>query len=169
MAWLTRLADPASPDDLDELVRLRRVMFESMGIDCTDRSWESVCRGRLAERLDGPDASTVAVVVDHPAAGRAGLVASGIYELQLGLAGPTNPAGRRAYISSVSVDPAFRRRGLARAVMGHLGAELTRRGIDRVELHATPDGRRLYEQLGFRDRPGGAEMQLVRAEGGPPG
>ena len=56
-------------------------------------------------------------------------------------------------IDEVSVDPAYRRRGLAQALLVHALTDLQRRGIRRIRLHtdaANPTGARsLYEKLGF--------------------
>ncbi len=64
-----------------------------------------------------------------------------------------------AYVDSLAVRPAFRRRGIARALLLHAFAELRRRGIPRVALHvdaANPTGAtRLYESVGMTALPRG--------------
>ena len=55
-----------------------------------------------------------------------------------------------AIVLSIWTDPEHRRRGLARRVMDALLAWCQANGVRRVCLHASPDGRALYEQLGFR-------------------
>ena len=57
--------------------------------------------------------------------------------------------GPEAIILSVYVEPSWRRRGVAEALMRTLLDALSARGIRRVVLHASKDGRRLYERLGF--------------------
>ena len=54
-----------------------------------------------------------------------------------------------AIVLSVYVEPEWRRRGVGEALMRALLEALSARGIRRVVLHATDDGRRLYERLGF--------------------
>lgn len=49
---------------------------------------------------------------------------------------------------------------MARAVLALLLDELGKRGVSRVELHATADGLDLYRTFGFGPRPGGIEMSL---------
>ncbi len=57
--------------------------------------------------------------------------------------------GPVAWIAMVLVDVAFRRRGVARALMEHGLKVLDRKGVRTVRLDATPLGQPLYEQLGF--------------------
>jgi ribosomal protein S18 acetylase RimI-like enzyme len=47
------------------------------------------------------------------------------------------------------VEPAWRRRGVADRLMRAVLDGLAVRGIRRVVLHASNEGRRLYERLGF--------------------
>lgn len=60
-------------------------------------------------------------------------------------------AGREGLILNVYVDPAHRRQGVARRLMETLIAWAPDAGIVRLVLHASGDGRRLYQSLGFAD------------------
>jgi ribosomal protein S18 acetylase RimI-like enzyme len=57
--------------------------------------------------------------------------------------------GPEAIVLNVYVEPAWRRRGIAEALMRAVLEALAARGIRRIVLHASDDGRRLYERLGF--------------------
>lgn len=57
--------------------------------------------------------------------------------------------GPEALIVNVYTDPAWRRRGLAALLMHHVLDYTRANGIQRVLLHASKDGRPLYESLGF--------------------
>src|SRR6476660_1034406 len=57
--------------------------------------------------------------------------------------------GPEAIVLNVYVEPAWRRRGVGEAVMHAVLDALAVRGSRRGVLHASPDGRRLYERLGF--------------------
>jgi GNAT superfamily N-acetyltransferase len=57
-------------------------------------------------------------------------------------------------------DVDVRRRGYARAVVEELLAETKRRGLLRLELHASDAGAPLYESLGFAFRTWHPEMSL---------
>jgi GNAT superfamily N-acetyltransferase len=58
--------------------------------------------------------------------------------------------GRQGLVVNVFTEPAWRRRGLARLLLEQIIAWSHQEGIESVVLHASDDGRRLYEQLGFR-------------------
>jgi GNAT superfamily N-acetyltransferase len=57
--------------------------------------------------------------------------------------------GPEAIILNVYTDPAWRRRGVARTLMERAIAWAREEGIARLVLHASDDGRALYEDLGF--------------------
>jgi ribosomal protein S18 acetylase RimI-like enzyme len=57
--------------------------------------------------------------------------------------------GPEAIVLNVYVEPNWRRRGVAEALMRTLLNALEARGVSRVVLHASNEGRRLYERLGF--------------------
>jgi ribosomal protein S18 acetylase RimI-like enzyme len=56
----------------------------------------------------------------------------------------------RGYIMNVWTHPDYRRRGLARRLMETALAEARRRNIKVTALHASDEGRELYEQLGYK-------------------
>jgi GNAT superfamily N-acetyltransferase len=56
---------------------------------------------------------------------------------------------RRGNILNVYTHPDFRRRGLARELMKAALAWCGENGVDTVILHASPEGRTLYESMGF--------------------
>jgi GNAT superfamily N-acetyltransferase len=64
---------------------------------------------------------------------------------------PVNPIGIEAYVLNVFTDVRFRRRGVARALMAHLVEEARSRGIKRIWLRASEEGRPLYLDMGFRE------------------
>ena len=56
-----------------------------------------------------------------------------------------------AWIGMALVHPECRRRGIGKALLNHCIAHLENRRIQCIKLDATPLGKTLYEQLGFRD------------------
>jgi GNAT superfamily N-acetyltransferase len=67
--------------------------------------------------------------------------------------------GPEAIVLNVYVEPPWRRRGVAEALMRAALDTLADRGIRRIVLHASADARRLYERLGFEPT---NEMRLSR-------
>ena len=63
--------------------------------------------------------------------------------------GRHNPSPRRAWIHSLYVEPAFRRRGIGRLLTQTMVAWCREQGFEWVYLHASEQGRPLYESLGF--------------------
>ena len=57
---------------------------------------------------------------------------------------------QRGYVLNVFVEPEYRRRGLAQALVRLCLEETRRRGIRVVALHATKAGQHVYEKLGFQ-------------------
>jgi GNAT superfamily N-acetyltransferase len=62
--------------------------------------------------------------------------------------------GRRidGRIRNVRVEPAYRRRGIAAALLREATAEAERLGVDRLALGTSTMGRPLYESLGWVDK-----------------
>jgi len=56
-----------------------------------------------------------------------------------------------AWIGMLLVHPDYRRRGIATALMERALEHLRSRRIRCIKLDATPEGRPVYERLGFRD------------------
>jgi ribosomal protein S18 acetylase RimI-like enzyme len=140
----------AVPDDAGELVRLRAVMFEAMGVDVQATAWRDACERDLGTRL-AAGGDVAGFVVEKPTGGLASC-ALGI--IRMSLPGPSWPDGRVGYLLNVATDPANRRRGHARAVVEALVQWFDEEGISRVDLFATPEGDGLYRELGFRDSNG---------------
>lgn len=142
------VARDATAADAGELIRLRAQMFASMGLDVSDPAWRAACEAHF--ELMATDALFGAVVEDPSGPG---LVASGLVEVHQRIPSPISDNGRVAYVSSVCVDEAWRRRGLARLVMTHLLDRLRRMDVTTVDLHTTVAGEGLYRDLGFASRP----------------
>jgi ribosomal protein S18 acetylase RimI-like enzyme len=64
---------------------------------------------------------------------------------------PSNPGGMEAYILNVYTEPAWRRRGVARNLVDRILTEARSRGVRRVWLRTSDDGRPLYMSMGFAD------------------
>ncbi|HEY7059595.1 MAG TPA: GNAT family N-acetyltransferase [Vicinamibacterales bacterium] len=63
--------------------------------------------------------------------------------------GPHDPTGRLAFVYNVFTYPNHRRLGLARMLMTAIHDWCRQERIRTVRLHASPEGRPLYESLGY--------------------
>src|SRR5437762_10813585 len=58
-------------------------------------------------------------------------------------------SGRQAIIQNVFTEPEWRRRGLAALLIKRIIDRTRQQGIESLVLHASDDGRAVYERLGF--------------------
>jgi ribosomal protein S18 acetylase RimI-like enzyme len=73
---------------------------------------------------------------------------------------PANLVGKVGYFMNLVTLPEWRRRGVARALLTHVLDVLRTEGVPIATLHASVDGRSLYEDLGFQLRDAVPEMTL---------
>ncbi len=136
---------PAGVADIPALVAMRRAMFVSIG-----HTEEAVLAAMV-------EASAAYFHQALPAGEFRGWVAEAGGQI-VGCGGlvvhripPTtyNLDGRVGYIMNMYTLPEWRRRGVARAIMAAMLSWLQAQGVSVATLHATPQGRPLYEQFGF--------------------
>ncbi len=140
----TRIATDA---DAPLISAHRRAMFVDMGsampstLDEMTRSFEPWVARKIAE---GKYIGWITEDDSRPVAGAGLLVLDWPPH-------PFDPAGEhRGYLLNVFVEPEYRGRGLAHALVERCLAEARRRGLRVVALHSSDAGRRIYEALGFR-------------------
>jgi len=63
---------------------------------------------------------------------------------------PGERQSRRAWILNMYTEPAYRRQGIARRLVETMIEWCRAEGFRALALHASPEGRPLYESLGFR-------------------
>ncbi len=134
--------------DADEVTRLRREMLQAIGRDVdSDGGWERACAAAFIELLPDPD--FVTFVVDAPGGHLAGCVTVWIDRR---LPGP-HFDGRVGYVANMSTDPPCRRRGIGSALIAAALRWFEQQGVQRVDLHASDEGRPVYERAGFKVPP----------------
>jgi GNAT superfamily N-acetyltransferase len=62
---------------------------------------------------------------------------------------PDNPSGQCAYLMNVYTREQRRGKGVGSRIVGWLVAEAKKRGITKIYLETSEEGRRLYEKAGF--------------------
>ncbi len=137
----------ATPLDSAVILHHRRRMFEDMqegSAQDLDRMAEATGPWLDRALADGSYRGWLAeTAVSQVVAGGGVLISSWP-------AGPRDPYTRRAVILNVYCELEFRRRGLARQLMLLIIQWLKDEGFSSVALHASSEGRHLYEKLGFR-------------------
>ncbi|MDI3408247.1 GNAT family N-acetyltransferase [Streptomyces cavernicola] len=153
----------ATPEDAEELIRLRKIMLDSLR-PSDDIGWQAGTARHLRTELARPDGDLMATVVDDPTApGRLAACATGKIEHRLG--SPDNPDGAIGYVFNVCTDPTRRRRGHSRACMRALLDWYAERGIRKVDLTASPEAESLYTSLGFHHMREPAMRLLLPGDG----
>jgi ribosomal protein S18 acetylase RimI-like enzyme len=145
--------------DLEPLLDLRVALFEGMG-QGGQALEEAVPAMRDYFRRHLPSGAFRVWVAEY----EGDIVASIGLVIHRVPPSPSNLLGAEAYIMNLVTRPAYRRRGIARRLMAHVLDVVNREGIPKASLHASADGRHLYEQLGFEDTPSAPEMQLRFSE-----
>jgi GNAT superfamily N-acetyltransferase len=135
----------ARTEDASAILHHRRSMFEDMregsAVDL-DRMASMTLPWLSAALADGTYRGWLAVDGEQVVGGGGVLLCSWP-------ASPKDPFLRRAIILNVYTEPDYRGRGVARRIMETILKWLQAQGFASVSLHASDQGRHLYEQLGF--------------------
>lgn len=137
----------AALDDVEALVRLRVALLREMG--AVDEAGVPSLAGAIRRYLvaDLPTERFLAWVgVD----GAGVVVACGGLVFLQKPPSPGNHSGREAYIMNMYTAPEWRGRGLATRMFATIVGHAREAGAELVRLHATEDGRAIYERGGFR-------------------
>ncbi|MGV8864840.1 MAG: GNAT family N-acetyltransferase [Pseudomonas sp.] len=136
---------PLGPGDREMICVQRETMFLEAGGDSSElRVMTEYFRPWLDQHLhDGRYYGFALVDTEQPVA------AIGLMNIDW----PPHPShptlDQRGYVLNVFVEPAYRRRGLASALMKLAEAEFAQREISFAVLHATKAGKPVYEGLGW--------------------
>lgn len=136
----------AAPSESAIILHHRRSMFRDMGegtVEELDRMVD-VATSWLARALaDGSYRHWLALDGSGRVVGGGGVL------LCSWPANPKDPCTQRAVILNVYTEPEFRKRGIARRIILAILAWIKQQGLRGVNLHASAEGRSLYEKLGF--------------------
>jgi GNAT superfamily N-acetyltransferase len=139
----------ATVADAAVIARHRIAMFRDMGCGGLpdERDAEPLAAASLAYLVEAlPSGLYRGWLVERDDA----VVGGGGIIVQRGVPRPENLYGdEEAYLLNVYVEPPHRRRGLARLLMDTMLDWCREHRLARVVLHASDDGRTLYESLGF--------------------
>jgi GNAT superfamily N-acetyltransferase len=147
------LVRQAQMEDIPIILHHRLGMYEAMGVgDAESRAEMAEASARvLPEAIkDGSFRGWLAEIDGKVVAG------GGVFVTKW-LSHPRDPLCRRATVLNVYTHPEYRRRGIARKIMETILEWCRNEGFADVFLHASHEGRPLYERLGFQP---GNEMRL---------
>lgn len=153
--WARHPPEPSEPQVSSEL---RVIPSGELSRETLDQVLE------LCDRAYGEDLrETFATFVDpvHVVAVADGAVVSHALWITRWLAPAGRAPLRTAYVEAVATDPAWRRRGLASAVLRRLIGELT--GFELAALCPSDDGQPLYARLGWETWTGPLSIRQGRA------
>lgn len=147
----------ATVADLPTLVELRLALFRAMGV-AGDTPDGGVLAVALADYFAtalpaGRFRAWLACEPDGAVIGCGGLV------FAQKPPAPGNCSGREAYVMNMYTIPAWRGRGVAGQILGQILGFVRDSGVTSVRLHATAQGRPIYECAGFEEA--GTAMVLM--------
>jgi GNAT superfamily N-acetyltransferase len=157
---------PATVDDAEKMVEMRAHMFREMGWSDEARveQFIPIAVTHLRESFSAGECNGF-IAEEERAEGVREVI--GVVALVWQRVAPTirNLEGRVAYVLGMYVVPERRRLGIARVLMEAVVECALDNGAPLIALHASDEGRLLYEQLGFKPAP---EMRLFTDHASPP-
>lgn len=142
--------------DMDTLLRWRMtVLAEVFSIpEGTDVSeLEEANRRYYEQRIANNEHTAVLASVDGEDVGCGGIC----YYQEM--PSPDNPTGECAYLMNIYVKPERRHEGIAREIVQSLIDDARARGVTKIYLETSDDGRHLYEHMGFRPMEGYLKLE----------
>lgn len=133
----------AGAGDIPELMRLRTEFLAAMNNCAAPEAYEGNLREYLETALAGGSFAAWLAEEDGRAVATGGVC---FYRVAPNFG---NPTGWMAYIVNMYTVPAYRRKGLASALLTRLIGEARERGCGKLALNATAEGRMVYEKFGF--------------------
>ena len=146
----------ATLNDLDELVRLRIAFLKEVQQAETrqysEEELSTSLREYLYKNINNDSFVAWLAISNGEIVATSGLC---FFEITPGF---TLIDGKIAYILNIYTLPEWRGKGIGKQVFDHVLQEAVSRGYKRISLHASDDGRPIYEKFGFRLT--GDEMEL---------
>ena len=137
----------ATIHDIDELVRLRiEFLKEVQKVETRQYSEEELSHSLYEYLTKGMNNDEF--VAWLAISGSEIVATSGLCFFQI-TPGFTLIDGKIAYILNIYTLPIWRGKGIGKKVFGHILQEAVSRGYKRISLHASDDGRPIYERFGF--------------------
>lgn len=138
----------ATPDDAERITKMRWLLFLATGRD-EDTATRSIYDVHYSDWLRAKIAQGDYITwLAETAEGE--IVATVGLWLMEWMPTLTTPDALQGYVGTVYTLETYRRQGLAQRMMEMLLDECRSRGLHRISLHASDQGRLLYETMGFK-------------------
>ncbi|HKO24556.1 MAG TPA: GNAT family N-acetyltransferase [Chloroflexota bacterium] len=148
----------ATPEDVEALVHLRLALLREAQ-DLTDNTpvaaLAHATRQYLAEKIPTDEFIAWVAEVHGIIVGTSGLVF--VHRPP----SAQNLSGMEAYVMNMYTAPAWRGQGVATALLKEVMGFVKGTSAWRIYLHATTDGKRIYEKAGFVAKTSEMELMLV--------
>jgi GNAT superfamily N-acetyltransferase len=149
---------PALAGDGEAFTSLRIDLFRETGGIRSEEQAGDLARATLAAFAEGLRGSTCLAWLAFAREGEA-IGSAAMLHLRSRLPSPQNPGGE-GYFAHLYIRPEWRRQGVGTALLEATLAEARRLRLGRIRLHATEEGRTLYERHGFKPRTNEMELYL---------
>jgi len=133
----------ARSEDVDDLLGLWKLLYSDVD-QVSTAPWPGNARAWFTESIKDITSTRIPVIEIGGA-----VVATAIGTVEIGVPNPYCPRGRTVRLANVITLPEHRSHGYGSMLVADVIAWARTVQADRVDLSATPDGQRLYEQLGF--------------------
>ena len=145
---------PATIDDIDLLVALR---LDFIKVHENNEKYEELKKNCYTyfEKAFANDSCDVILAEENGTC-----IGTGIVFYYDSVPSPFNIAGKNSYITSMYVEPNYRRKGIGTELLERVIECVKRRGVKVIFLSASEMGRPLYEKRGFADSKNGMLLDL---------
>ena len=137
----------AGKDDVAQLVELRKKQLVDEGA-CADSNIDAALAEYFSSSLNNKNLVVWLAIEGRQIIGTAGVC---FFQYPPNF---TNTTGKVAYITNVYTKNEFRNQGTATKLLEFIMEEIKLEGCIFVRLHASAQGKKLYERLGFEDAHG---------------
>jgi GNAT superfamily N-acetyltransferase len=148
--------------DIPVLVALRMQLFCEVGELTTPQADPALWQATLdyfTQAASAESALSWLVEIDKQEGGKQ-IVAAGTLALFVRPPYPGNLAGVEGYLLNMYTRPEWRQQGIATALLDTITACARARQLGKVWLHASDEGRPLYERIGFVANPAYMELPV---------
>ena len=133
----------ATLGDVEALVALRKQQLMDEGLSSPEKNIDSELKAYFNRALADNSFISWLALDDGVVIATSGLC---FYQLPPNYA---NPSGNNAYVTNMLTQKAYRKQGIASALLEKILLEARSLGFTVVRLHASADGKGLYAKFGF--------------------